>query len=108
MIWMAGSSPAMTLERKFANVFIASSASGNIRVIKFRDDKCGASGSRGQSVGQISELCLVRHRPCGRPTGNETSCILMSLLLQVESFFLECVRKSAKRFSGKDARQTKA
>jgi len=36
--WMAGSSPAMTLERKFANVFMASSASGNIRVIKFRDD----------------------------------------------------------------------
>ena len=33
-----GSSPAMTVERKFANVFMASSASGNIRVIKFRDD----------------------------------------------------------------------
>ena len=34
--WMAGSSPAMTLGRKFANVFIASSASGNIGVIKSR------------------------------------------------------------------------
>jgi len=28
----------MTVERKFANVFMASSASRNIRVIKFRDD----------------------------------------------------------------------
>jgi hypothetical protein len=31
--WMAGSSPAMTVERKFSNIFMASSASGNIRVI---------------------------------------------------------------------------
>jgi hypothetical protein len=36
--WMAGSSPAMTVERKFANVFMASSASGNTRVIKFAFD----------------------------------------------------------------------
>ena len=28
----------MTVERKFAGVFMAPSASGNIRVIKFRDD----------------------------------------------------------------------
>ncbi|MGC2395849.1 MAG: hypothetical protein WA579_07615, partial [Rhodomicrobium sp.] len=34
--WMAGSSPAITVGRKFANVFMASSASGNIRVIKSR------------------------------------------------------------------------
>jgi hypothetical protein len=33
----AGSSPAMTVERKSANVFMASSASGNIRVIKSRE-----------------------------------------------------------------------
>jgi len=39
--WMAGSSPAMTVERKFSNVFMASSAGGNIRVIKFRDDGGG-------------------------------------------------------------------
>jgi len=32
----AWSSPAMNVERKFANVFMASSASGNIRVIKSR------------------------------------------------------------------------
>jgi hypothetical protein len=32
--WMAGSGPAMTGDRKFANVFKASSADGNIRVIK--------------------------------------------------------------------------
>ena len=36
--WMAGSSPVMTVGRKFANVFMASSASGNMGVIKFRDD----------------------------------------------------------------------
>jgi len=41
--WIAGSSPAMTVERKFANVFMASSASGNIRVIKFRKGE-GFSG----------------------------------------------------------------
>jgi len=33
----------MTVERKFANVFMASSASGNIRVIKFRDDDLPAT-----------------------------------------------------------------
>ncbi len=38
--WMAGSSPAMTVERKFANVFMAASASGNI-LIKFRDEDSG-------------------------------------------------------------------
>ena len=32
--WMAGSSPAMTAERKFANVFMISYASGNIGAIK--------------------------------------------------------------------------
>ena len=34
--WMAGSSPAMTAERKFANVFMISYASGNIGAIKSR------------------------------------------------------------------------
>jgi hypothetical protein len=41
---MAGSSPAMTVETKFANVFMAFSASGNIGVIKFRDGEQRASG----------------------------------------------------------------
>jgi hypothetical protein len=36
--WMAGSSPAITLEQEFANIFKASSEGGNIRVIKFRDE----------------------------------------------------------------------
>jgi hypothetical protein len=42
---MAGSSPAMTVERKFANVFMMPSVSGNIRVIKFRDDERRAANS---------------------------------------------------------------
>ncbi len=41
---MTGSSPAMTGEREFANVFMASSASRNIGVIKFRDEE--AQGER--------------------------------------------------------------
>ena len=36
--WMAGSSPARTGEREFANVFMDSSASENMRIIKIRDD----------------------------------------------------------------------
>jgi hypothetical protein len=36
---MAGSGPAMTGDRKFANVFKVSSAGGNIRVIRVQE-KC--------------------------------------------------------------------
>jgi hypothetical protein len=37
-LWLdGGSSPVMTVERKFANLFMATSASGNIRVIKKGD-----------------------------------------------------------------------
>ena len=35
------------------------------------------------------QACLVQHRPCGRPTGNETSCSRLYRHLQVASFFLE-------------------
>jgi hypothetical protein len=43
----------MTVETKFANVFMAFSASGHIRVIKFRDDIEGkAKTSVGTRTGQ--------------------------------------------------------
>ena len=43
--------PGHDLGKKFANVFKASSASGNIRVIKFRDDGGGARAtSRGRRL----------------------------------------------------------
>ncbi len=38
--WMAGSNPAMIEERKFANVFMGSYASGGIGAIKFRVAPC--------------------------------------------------------------------
>jgi hypothetical protein len=36
----------MTVERKFSNVFMASSASGNIREIKYRHERHDAPAAR--------------------------------------------------------------
>ena len=39
-------------------------------------------------VGGATKACLVQHRPCGRPTGNETGCRPLYPHPQIASFFL--------------------
>ncbi len=47
--WIAGLSPAMTVERKFANVFMASSAGGNIGGLDFLRSRLGRKRSFGMT-----------------------------------------------------------
>jgi len=63
----------MTLERKFANGFMASSASGNIRVIKFRHDESSAVISEAACgyPGSSRKQALIRRRSRGRPRSIE-------------------------------------
>jgi hypothetical protein len=58
--WMAGAGPVITVKRKFANVFMTYFASGNIRVIKFRDDDAWSKRRPGsQSLARLERLAFA-------------------------------------------------
>jgi hypothetical protein len=59
--WMAGSGPAIQVSEKFANVFKASSAGGNIRAIK-----CWMTGNW-PAAGFACSAAIVGSGRCSKP-----------------------------------------